>query len=130
MTVLLGSAVPMMAGVSSLVGPWSGVIAGAAGGVLSIVALTWFDVGLVLPAASFWSAVKLWVPSESGELGVKVQSPLASTTADPIALPLSYTVTLAPGSPLPFRIGVLSGLGLGNGLITGAVGADESISIV
>ena len=120
----------MMAGVSSLVGPWSGVIAGAAGGVLSIVALTWFDVGLVLPAASFWSAVKLWVPSESGELGVNVQSPLASTTADPIALPLSYTVTLAPGSPLPLRIGVLSGLGLGNGLITGAVGADESISIV
>ena len=46
-----------------------------------------------------------------------------------MALPLSYTVTLAPGSPLPLRIGVLSGLGLGNGLITGAVGADESISI-
>ena len=128
--MLLGSAVPTIVGVLSFVGPWSGLIAGAAGGVLSIVALIWFDVGLVLPAASFWSAVKLWGPSESGALGVNVQSPLASTTADPIVLPPSYTVTLAPGSPLPFRIGVLSGLGLGNGLITGAVGADESITIV
>ena len=128
--MLLGSAVPTMVGVSSLVGADGGVIAGAAGGTLSIRPLTWLDSGLVLPAASFCSAVKLWGPSESGELGVKVQSPLASTTADPMGLLPSNTVTVAPGSPFPLRIGVLSPLGLGSGSITGATGAEESITIV
>ena len=128
--MLLGSAVPLKVGVLSLVGPEGGVITGAAGGALSILVFTWLEVGLVLPTASFWVAVKLWVPSESGVLGVKVQLPLASTTAVPMVLPPSMMLTMAPGSPVPERFGVVSFNGLGSGLITGALGALVSITMV
>jgi hypothetical protein len=55
----------------------------------------------------------------SGMVRIAVPGLLAAVLAGP---------ALAQQTPL--KIGVLSGLGLGNGLITGAVGAEESITIV
>src|SRR5258707_1160080 len=65
---------------------------------------------LALPAMSVWVAVRLWSPSNSGEL-VIVQLPAASATAVPsTVVPLvSYSVTVAPASaPLPLTVGVVS----------------------
>ncbi len=127
--VLPGSAVPVMAGVALLIVPRL-LMAGAFGAVVSITAVTVLEVGLLLPAVSFWVAVNAVVPSDIGVVGVKLQLPLASTTAVPIGLPLALMVTTAPGSPVPEIVGVLSPLGLGSELITGAVGALVSTTIV
>ena len=105
-------------------------MAGAFGAVVSITVVTVLEVELLLPAVSFWVAVNGVVPSDIGVVGVKLQLPLASTTAVPIGLPLALMVTTAPGSPVPEIVGVLSPLGLGSELITGAVGALASTTIV
>ena len=42
--------------------------------------------GLVLPATSVWVALRLWAPSKSGVLGVKLQLPFASAVALPIGV--------------------------------------------
>ena len=47
-------------------------------------------------------------PSVNGVSGVNVQLPTESTVVVPNGLPLSITSTVAPGSPLPVIVGVLS----------------------
>ena len=103
---------------------------GRLGAVVSITVVTVLEIRLLLPAVSFWVAVNAVEPSDIEVVGVKLQLPLASTTAVPIGLPLALMVTTAPVSPVPERVGVLSLLGLGSELITGAVGALESTTIV
>ena len=103
---------------------------GAFGAVVSIIVVTMLEVRLLFPAVSFWVAVNAVEPSDIGVVGVKLQLPLASTTAVPIGLLLALMVTTAPGSPVPERVGVLSPLGLGSELITGALGALASTTIV
>src|SRR5688572_12197843 len=108
LTVLLASAVPVRAGVVSLVLPpltmtpvvgakssvalaMTGAIAGA---VVSTVKPKAPLGALVLPAASVAVAVKLWLPSPSGVVGVKLQLPAPSAVAVPIGVPLSSTLTV------------------------------------
>ena len=85
--MLLASAVPVKVGVVSLVrlslldAPVSESAArsgteGAAGAVLSMVMERLGDAASALPATSKGFAVKLWFPSPSAVLTVKLQSPV------------------------------------------------------
>ena len=47
-------------------------------------------------------------PSVNGVSGVNVQLPVESTVVVPSGLPLSETSTVAPGSPVPVMVGVVS----------------------
>ena len=83
------------------------VITGAAGATVSIVRFTVFDTALTFPAASCCFAVIGCVPSDSAVVNVRLQVPSDCTSAVPIDVPLSYTVTVAPASPVPFIVGLL-----------------------
>ena len=108
-TVLPGSAVPVMVGVLSLVLKVSvGVTTtGAAGATVSTVNTRGVPAGLVLPAGSVWVGVSVCGPFVNGVVGVQVQWPTPSTTAVQTVVAPSFTVTVAPGSPEPLRAGVL-----------------------
>ena len=64
--------------------------------------------GLVLPLLSLSVVVMAWSPSLKGVDGVKLHLPSAATAAEPMSVPLSYTLTTLPGEPLPLNVGVLS----------------------
>ena len=92
------------------------------GGSVSTVIFVTAELGLVLvPNTAF--AVTLCAPSESGALGVRLQSPLASAVVVPTATPSTYTVTSAPGAALPVYVTVLLvvTVSLGGEVIVGAV---------
>ena len=74
---------------------------------------------LVLPAGSVPVAVMLCGPSASGVVGVSSQVPSGLTVVVPIGWPLSSTVTVAPGSPLP--------LSVGRAVVGGAVRRDRAL---
>jgi hypothetical protein len=122
-TVLLGSAVPLIVGVVSLTTlPGAGeVIAGAAGAVLSTVMGRVLGAP-VLPAGSVAVAFSVCGPSLSAKGGVQLQLPLASTTAVQITGPPapSVTLTVLLGSPVPLMVGVVS--------LTTALAAGETIA--
>ena len=61
----------------------------------------------VLPAASVAVAVNLCGPSGSAFGGVNVHVPSGWTVVRPNVVPLSATVMVAPGSPVPERTGVV-----------------------
>ena len=105
-TVLPASAVPVSTGVVSLV-VWL-LTVGAAGALVSTVKSSGALDGPVLPAGSVATVVMLCSPWASGEVGVRLQAPLLPAVAVPIRVPLSYTLTVAPGSALPLKVGVVS----------------------
>src|SRR5580765_226412 len=127
-TVAPGSPVPVIVGVVSLVDDPSvgAVITGAAGAVVATVKVTGAETGETLPAGSAWVAVTVTAPSASGVVGVSDHVPPSATVAVPIvAPPAAVTVTVAPGSPVPPMVGVLSFVDdpSAGAVITGAVGA-------
>jgi hypothetical protein len=63
---------------------------------------------LSTPAALTAVAVMLWLPWVSGLAGVKIQSPLASLVAVPMATPLSNTLILRFAPAVPTTVGVVS----------------------
>ena len=120
-TVEPGSAVPLSVGVVSLVlspevsaprrsgtssSTW--VMTGAAGATLSIVRVQVLETGLVLPAASVATAVRVCGPSAIGVSGVKIHTPRPLATVVPIATPSTRRVTVAFGSAVPLSVGVAS----------------------
>src|SRR5580765_6432090 len=126
-TVAPASPVPLTVGVSSLVtDPSTGaVITGAAGAAVSTVMVTGAEGKELFPAGSVWVAVRVVSPSGSGVVGVTDHVPPASTVVVPIGLPSwSVTVTVAPGSPVPVMVGVLSFVDdpSAGAVITGAAG--------
>ncbi|MNC57909.1 hypothetical protein D3C75_1076000 [compost metagenome] len=58
-------------------------ITGVAGGVMSTVRLYSPEAGLTLPAVSVAMAVKVWMPSASTTVGVKLQAPVALAVTVP-----------------------------------------------
>src|ERR687891_174294 len=94
-------------------------------GVASTVKLTGSEAGEALPSASVWVAVTVWSPSVSGSVSSRLQVPSAATVVVPTTAPSMVTVTVAPGSPVPVIVGVLSFVispSVGD-VITGAAGA-------
>ena len=78
---------------------------------------------LVLPAGSVAWAVIVCGPIASGLLGVHDQWPVASTNATHTGVPLSLTVTVLPGSPVPENVGRVEVVPLSVGdVIVGVVG--------
>jgi hypothetical protein len=129
-TVWPGIPVPAIVGVLSLVlDPLVGaVITGAPGTAVMIVKVSGAETGEVLPARSVCVAVIVWEPSLNGVLGVQDHEPSAATVAVHTVVPPSTTVTVAPGSPVPLMVGVLSFVAEppAGPVITGAAGADVS----
>src|SRR4051812_38986013 len=91
-TVLLGSAVPVMTGADVLTNaPLAGVTTtGAAGATVSTVKEE-LEAGPVLPTASVARVARVWGPCASGALGVKLQLPEALAVTAPAALPSRRT---------------------------------------
>ncbi len=142
-TVLPAGAVPLSTGMVSLVlAPWlTAPVTGAwlsvtlvIVGTLTALVSTVKPIGLLkgptLPAGSTWPAVRLWGPFESGVVGVKLQLPLGSTTAVPMGVlpPLSKMLMVAPGSPLPLKVGVVSSV-VAPGVMGPVCGATSSLSV-
>lgn len=106
-TAACGSLVPTRVGVLLLatIAFCAGCeIAGAAGAEVSTVKER-VVLGPVLPAGSVWLTVKVCGPSLNGVVGVQLQLPLASTVAVQTVFGPSFTVTVAPGSPVPLMVG-------------------------
>lgn len=101
-TVEPGSAVPF----TKL--PLVGLTTGAAGAVPSVVTPIGAVDGLLLPAGSVCAAAKLCAASANAAAGVHVQLPALSTTPEHTVAAPSLTVTVAPGSPVPVKVGVVS----------------------
>jgi hypothetical protein len=143
LTTLPAGAVPLTTGVASLVlAPWlTAPVTGAwlsvtlvIVGTLTALVSTVKPIGLLkgpaLPAGSTWPAVRLWGPLDSGVVGVKLQLPLGSTTAVPMGVlpPLSKMLMVAPGSPLPLKVGVVSSV-VEPGVMGPVCGATSSVSV-
>ena len=92
------SAVPMMAGVVSLVEPPPLVTFGAVGAVVSTSKLTGAEAGPVLPAASVSRTAKVCAPGPTGLVGLTVKEPVWSAAAVPMMAPFSRRVTVVPAS--------------------------------
>ena len=107
-TVALGSAVPVIVGVLSLVLKFSvGVTTtGAAGATVSTVIVLGALAGLVLPAGSVAVAVNVCGPLLKGVVAGQVQLPAPSATAVQTVVAPSFTVTVLPGSAWPLTGGV------------------------
>ncbi|GJE06197.1 hypothetical protein AOPFMNJM_1511 [Methylobacterium jeotgali] len=80
-------------------------IRGTEGAIESIVRASAALAAPVLPAASVAVAVRLWAPSARVP-GVKLQRPSAEATVSPSRTPASSTVTVAPASAVPLRVGL------------------------
>ena len=126
-----GSAVPLTVGVLSLVrlAAIGFTIVGASGTPESTVTGT-LVTGLTLPEGSTCVTPSVCGLSVNGVVGVQLQLPLASTTAVQMTGPAapSRTLTVAPGSPVPVTVGVVSLItspGVGD-VTTGAIGATVS----
>ena len=77
--------------------------------------------GETLPAGSVWETSSSW-PLACGVVRVMLKLPSAATTAVPSGLPAaSWTVTVAPGSPVP-----VTAVPSADTLATGAAGAVRS----
>ncbi|GJE46619.1 hypothetical protein AEGHOMDF_5826 [Methylobacterium soli] len=125
-TVLFGSAVPVMTGLLLLVGPASIVRAGAGGATVSTVRVGPVPSGLTLLNPSVAVAVMMLAPSASAAAGVKDQSPVASAWTEPSELPSSNRVTVALGSAVPVSVRMAL-LVTAEGVVkTGAAGAVAS----
>ena len=106
--VVPGSAVPLMMGEAvGILPPAAGLlITGADGAVVSTVN-TSVATGLVLPAASVEVAVTVCGPLAMPRVGAQLQVPPALTTAVHSVMPLSLTVIVVSGSPVPLKSGLL-----------------------
>jgi hypothetical protein len=107
--ILLGSPVPVRVGVVSLVRELLAgtVIPGATGAVVSTTNVVAVGV-LVFPAVSVRVTEKVFDPSGSGVVGVKLYDPVGDTTPVPMTVPEAFlTVNILLGSPVPVRVGVL-----------------------
>ena len=78
---------------------------GTAGGVVSIVIVSADEVAPVLPATSVARAEMLWAPAVKVVLTVADQFPDASATPLPRTVVPSKSVTVAPGSVVPLKVG-------------------------
>src|SRR5919106_1541868 len=132
-TVEAGSPVPEMVGVLSLVEvPLTGSSMTGAAAVVSTVKVTGSEAGETLPAASVCVAVTVCSPSASSVGTPNVQVPSGPTVVVPTTTPSMVTSTVAPGSPVPVMVGVLSPVtspSVGD-VITGASGAAVSTTNV
>jgi len=102
--------VPVSVGVLSFIlAPFVGELTvGASGAVESIVKVV-VAADEVFPATSFVVILKVVLPAGKGIVGVRVQSPLPSTTPVPTSDPLpSSMVNTVHDSPVPVISGVLS----------------------
>ena len=81
---------------------------GAAGRPVSTLNASGAEAGPVLPAASVAVSVIECGPSPSGVAGVKLQVPEASVTTLPSTAAPSRMVTMAPGSAVPAKAGMVS----------------------
>jgi hypothetical protein len=103
-TVLPGSAVPVTTVVPVTVEPVPGpVTIGASGAWVSTLKVTVAEGTAPLTLSV---ALTVWLPSESGVGGTKVQLPLASATVVPTCTPSMKTWTVAPGCAVPWIAGV------------------------
>src|SRR3954469_10621439 len=84
--------------------PFAGVMT-AVGRTVLIVNDTGPDAGDGLPAGSAAVAVNVRVPSETTTGLVNCQSPFTSARAVPSGFDPARTVTVAPGSALPVKVG-------------------------
>src|ERR671917_288304 len=92
-----------------MVAPSAGpVTTGGSGATVSTVNVTGSDAGETFPTASICVADTVCGPSPSGVVGSSVQVPSGATVAVPTTTPSTVTVTVAPGSPVPVIVGVLS----------------------
>src|SRR5918998_338505 len=92
-----------------MVAPSAGpVTTGGSGATVSTVNVTGSDAGEAFPTASICVADTVCGPSPSGVVGSSVQVPSGATVAVPTTTPSTVTVTVAPGSPVPVIVGVLS----------------------
>src|SRR5918998_257113 len=109
-TVAPGSPVPVIVGVlSAVISPSVGeVTTGASGAVASTVNVLVGDAGDVLPAASVCVADTVCSPSASGSVSARLQVPSGCTVVVPTTAPSTVTSTVAPGSPVPVTVGVVS----------------------
>ena len=80
---------------------------GAVGATVSIVRASAAEADETFPPASVDVVVIECTPSASAG-DVKLHVPPADTTAVPSKMPLSYTLIVEPGSPLPVRTGVVT----------------------
>lgn len=131
-TVVLGSAEPIIVGVSSVVLELlaGDVITGAFGIVVSISTVTEFEELLILPALSEAIAKNICDPSDNGLIGVNDHAPLPSAIVVPNRLfPSIRMVTVELASAIPDTEGVLSLVIelLDGELITGGFGITVSI---
>ena len=80
-----------------------------------------------LPAGPRAVAVRRLLPSVSGVVGVKLNTPFAPASAVPSKMPLSKMVTVEPASAVPVMVGVASLMRPAGVVITGAPGATLSM---
>jgi hypothetical protein len=113
-TVLFASAVPVMAGVESLVryvgvvSPATLLTVGVAGGRESMRRVTEAD-GEIFPAISVVVIERVLEPSGRGVVGVNDQLPDPSTVPVPRIVPHAFrTMKKVFASPVPVRVGVVS----------------------
>ncbi len=124
-TVAPASAVPVMTGVASPVVAGRESTVGTGGGVRSMTSGV-CAASETLPAASVAVAVRLLAPSASAVVGVKLKAPSVPATTVPSVVPLLAIVTVAPASAAPVIVGVVSLVGFGKAVRTGAPGAARS----
>src|SRR5437016_905808 len=79
--------------------------AGVAGGTVSIVTERGGDAALAFPATSTAFTMIAWTPSERADEAM-LQLPLPSAVAVPRVVTPSESVTAAPGSVVPVKVGV------------------------
>ena len=80
-------------------------VPGAAGAAVSSVTFNVPETAETLPARSVWVAVMALLPSVSAMVGVIDQAPPAATVPVPIVVVPSNSVTVAPSSPVPLKVG-------------------------
>lgn len=80
---------------------------GAAGAVVSMVTDNAADAALTLPAVSVALAVMLRVPAARAEVVVMDHCPAVATPV-PTAVVPSYSVTVAPASAVPVKVGLVT----------------------
>jgi len=128
-TVEPDSAVPVTVGVAVVREPPAvgAEITGAAGAVVSTVKVV-LDAAETLPAASAWVTDQVCEPAPRATAAEQLQAPPAATTAVQIVAAPSRTVTVAPGSPVPEAVGVVTFvlLPVAGAVTTGAAGAVPS----
>jgi hypothetical protein len=105
-TVALGSPVPPIVGVESLVrDPFGGVVIATE----VVVSMTIVTVSVdTPPEVSVARAVNVLEPSAMGAPGVNVHAPKRSAVTVPRVVPPTEITTVAPGSAVPVRVGVES----------------------